>query len=128
MARTNADAVMVVGDTDSALGEGRRMAKLSAIPELLMYCNPHTDIAIIDVINERIRQTAKWGRQSHDWYKWITILGEEYGEACRESFEWEHIKDESALTRFRKELIEVAAVAVAIVEDIDRNGHRHHAT
>lgn len=53
------------------------------------------------------------------FYKWATILGEEYGEVCKEVFESEHMKDLTAVSRLRKELIEVAAVAIACIEDID---------
>ncbi len=78
----------------------------------LVYEIP-VDHAIIDVLKERERQETKWGRQNHDPNTWISILGEEYGEACRASNE----KDGEG---YRKELIETAAVAVAAVEAYDR--------
>ncbi len=73
---------------------------------------------------ERERQDKKWGQQNHNIFKWLTILGEEYGEACKDAFDASQLSaDEQFYTpRIRKELIEVAAVAVAIVESIDRNG------
>ena len=35
------------------------------------------------VMNERIRQEAKWGPQHHSKEKWLTILTEEVGEVAR---------------------------------------------
>jgi len=53
--------------------------------------------------------------QNHKPFKWLTILGEEYGEACRAALEAGNIR-----YRYRDELIQLAAVAVAAVESIDR--------
>ena len=33
-----------------------------------------------EVLNERVRQDAKWGRQDHDPPTWLMILGEEVGD------------------------------------------------
>lgn len=88
-----------------------------------------------EVIQERVRQDEKWGEQNHpdgssrvwsksaDFYRdlcderhrqgvgtWLDILLEEVYEAAAE--------EDS--TKLRKELIQVAAVAVAWVEAIDR--------
>lgn len=62
---------------------------------------------------ERDKQDQKWGEQNHDGFKWLAILGEEVGE-CNKAFL------EGDLKNFREELIQVAAVAVAIIESIDR--------
>lgn len=82
-----------------------------------------------DVKQERHRQLAKFGVQDHPIADWFLILGEEVGEAQREACEHvfrgrfpEHYADDpERLHRLRKELIEVAAVAVAMVESLDRN-------
>lgn len=91
--------------------------------------------AILDVVDERLRQERKWGQQNHldgtgrlgsrylaDYYRavcqantpetdnWQDILAEEVFEAFAE--------DEPSL--LRKELIQIAAVAVAWAEAIDR--------
>lgn len=72
--------------------------------------------AVLDeVLRERHRQDARFGQQNHDPFLWLTILGEEYGEACRGAYEAE------ITTSLRAELIQVAAVACAFVESIDRN-------
>jgi hypothetical protein len=91
-----------------------------------------------EVIAERVRQDAHWGQQDHPngtgvysmqaaaersrrvceqnayngTISWADILREEFHEALAES-------DPAAL---RAELIQVAAVAVAWVENIDRRG------
>lgn len=62
---------------------------------------------------ERLQQYKKWGDQHHDIYKWLAILTEEVGEAAQAALDApEHV---------RKELIQVAAVAVQIIENIDKN-------
>lgn len=91
---------------------------------------------VADVISERLAQDEKWGQQNHSdgtgqpWYQakagfaredadtaasagqltWLLILREEFYEAMAESDP----------VRLREELIQVAAVAVAWVEAIDR--------
>lgn len=70
---------------------------------------------VTDISNERQRQDDKWGSQRDlTDEKWGVILGEEYGEVCRAVCE----HDDAQL---RKELIQVAAVAVAWVEALDGN-------
>lgn len=86
-----------------------------------------------DIISERQRQDAKWGVQYHNLPEWIAILTEEVGEASKEAVDYHFendISDFTAVRRkqsnkirlqdFRKELIQVAAVAVQIVEHIDQ--------
>jgi NTP pyrophosphatase (non-canonical NTP hydrolase) len=66
-----------------------------------------------EIKQERKSQNKKWGEQNHKPEKWLAILGEEYGEACKSAIEF----DKSS---YRKELIQVAAVAVAAIENLDR--------
>ena len=79
-----------------------------------------------EVQDERRKQDKKWGPQSHAPIEWIAILGEEFGEASKEALEhhWagkHYPVDEFRLIRLRAELIQVAAVAVAFVESLNRN-------
>lgn len=78
-----------------------------------------------DVLNERERQDRKWGIQNHSPDAWISILGEEFGEVCKAANEsganFGLIDKTIDLTDYRKELIEVAAVAIAAIECLDRN-------
>lgn len=72
-----------------------------------------------DVSLERKRQDEKWGQQDHIPSIWMAILGEEFGELCQEALRYDFggVIDRN----LRDEAIQVAAVAVAIVEYIDRN-------
>lgn len=102
-------------------------------------CNPppiSLQVVLADVEEERVRQDERWGEQHHpdgtgsvdysacagfyktqydiesrkaEGPKWATILLEEVYEACAE---W-------AEDRLRTELVQVAAVCCAWVEDID---------
>ena len=72
--------------------------------------NKTTDMLIL-IAEERRRLADKWGRQIHSIDRWLVILGEEYGEVCRAAF---HYKGDT--TKLKRELIHVAAVAVAIAE------------
>lgn len=68
----------------------------------------------MEIANERVNQDLKWGQQNHAPSFWITILAEEVGEAAHDSLEdyWQG---------YRAEMIQVAAVAVAAIESLDRN-------
>lgn len=99
---------------------------------------PHIFDILADIREERREQDLKWGEQNHPWnlgYPWATlktaartktkvddlarkhrldfagILAEEFYEAI----------EETDINRARAELIQVAAVAVAAIESIDRN-------
>ena len=63
---------------------------------------------------ERDRQDKKWGPQTHDAWYWVCILAEELGEAAKAT-----IADTVDAANHRKELIQVAAVAVAAIQDFD---------
>lgn len=80
-----------------------------------------TDRVLAEVKKERERQDAKWGVQSHSAFKWCTILGEEFGESCQAAFDAEHYSSVEMRDKFREELIQTAAVAVAAVESLDRS-------
>ncbi len=87
-----------------------------------------------DILDERVRQDDKWGVQDHDQMIWLGILAEEFGEAAKEINELHfrpgdevHIDDSHPckvhrVQKVREELIQVAAVAVAMIESLDRNG------
>lgn len=75
-----------------------------------------------EVREERVRQDAKWGQQDHHPTEWLSILGEEFGEVCKAVCE-AHFKYENGETweNYREELIQVAAVAVSMVQSYDRS-------
>ena len=69
---------------------------------------------IKSIILERNRQDIKWGVQNHNIYKWLAILSEEVGEVSKSALEG-HLDD------VKEELVQVAAVSVAIIESLVRN-------
>lgn len=93
-----------------------------------------------DVVDERAQQDEKWGVQAHP----DGTGGELADRQCAEAKSWtevqarrgkvtwrdildEEVKEafsESDRRRLREELVQVAAVAVAWIEDIDRRGER----
>ena len=74
-----------------------------------------------EVALERVRQESKWGEQNHHPMVWLSILGEEVGESCEAANEAYHSgPSQGKWENYRKELIQVAAVAIAMVESLDR--------
>ncbi len=67
---------------------------------------------------ERDEQDAKWGNQLHSIPVWSAILAEECGEVAEASLRVE-FQGEAHLAHLREELVQVAAVAVHIIEKID---------
>lgn len=79
-----------------------------------------------DVWNERYRQDEKWGIQNHTPVEWLPILIEEVGEVAKEIFESNYAQIPSE--NYRTELIHVAAVAIAMIENFDRNNNQDEIT
>jgi NTP pyrophosphatase (non-canonical NTP hydrolase) len=71
-----------------------------------------------DVLDERKRQDEKWGEQNHNPFIYLTILMEEVGETAKAILETRYGGPEAG--RIREEAVQVAAVAIAIVECLDR--------
>lgn len=78
--------------------------------------------ALQSVLDERQRQNAKWGVQNHDGFVWIAILGEELGELSQAVLETKFGGKHGGMENVRAEAVQCAAVALQIVECIDRNG------
>lgn len=74
--------------------------------------------ALNSVLEERRRQNAKWGEQNHDLCTWSAILSEENGEFAQAALETKFGGPNSG--RCREEAVQCAAVALQIVEFIDR--------
>ncbi len=68
------------------------------------------------ILDERDRQDDKWGPQDHSLYKWNTILMEEVGELATACLEYYDKPCEEAAEAWRKEAVQVAAVALAMME------------
>lgn len=76
--------------------------------------------ALRSTINERMSQEEKWGQQNHSPEKWLLILMEEVGEFSKEALDTPpHLGGKNP--NLRAELVQVAAVALAMLECHDRN-------
>lgn len=79
-------------------------------------------VIVDDILTERERQDSKWGdvpgidRRNDSTY--AAVLGEEFGEVCQAWLE----RDRRNL---REELVQVAAVAVAWLEELDNTPEGH---
>lgn len=86
---------------------------------IALICSPVRRAILAEVSVERDRQDAKWGgipgTERRDDHTYAAVLTEEVGESCKAWLE----RDTDAL---REELIQVAAVAVAWVEELDNGG------
>ena len=86
------------------------------------------------LFEERIAQHQKWGEQNHAIEDWLMILSEEIGEANKHALQanfcgYEFNSDNyqqyiEELTQYGEELTQVGAVAVAMVESLERNEFR----
>ncbi|HHI78867.1 MAG TPA: hypothetical protein ENK02_02680 [Planctomycetes bacterium] len=72
------------------------------------------------ILKERERQNQKWGEQNHSPQDWMMILQEEIGEFARA--EMEHRYRGADPEPIMEELVQVAAVAMQMVECGLRNG------
>ena len=75
---------------------------------------------ISDVLAERKRQDEKWGGPTHDdahtAQEWCCILAEHAGHFSGLTL------GGANLAQMRAEAVQIAAITLAIVESIDRNG------
>jgi hypothetical protein len=95
-----------------------------------------TDRVLQEVLAERIRQDEKWGEQNHPdgtgarrWADAANVVRGEVNDAARQGrTSWNGVLREEVFealaesdqAKLRKELVQVAAVAVAWIEAIDR--------
>lgn len=73
-----------------------------------------TEAVTDEVAEERERQDEKWGEQNHPLDTWLTVLAEEVGELAQAILK-------GRVGEARDEAVQCAAVAVAIIEFIDRD-------
>lgn len=76
--------------------------------------------ALDSVLEERNRQDEKWGEQNHDPSTYLTILVEEVGEFAQAALQNRFGGPAGAPEHMREEAVQTAAVALAIVECLDR--------
>lgn len=87
-----------------------------------------TCLTLAEVAREREEQDEKWGEQNHGAAWWYVILGEEFGEVGRALLEARVARRQGRTEdatdhkrQARAELVQLAAVAVAMVECFDRH-------
>jgi len=93
-------------------------------PDGALFAHLRCTKALNDVVAERERQEKKWGTQDHDPYLYLAILGEEFGETCQAALEMrfsKHGDKNDWAAELRKDAVQTAAVALALVECLDRN-------
>jgi NTP pyrophosphatase (non-canonical NTP hydrolase) len=70
-----------------------------------------------EIRQERKRQDKKFGVQNHSKFKWVSVLTEEVGEVAKAALD-------NDTSNYREELIQISAVAVAMIESDERqNGN-----
>jgi NTP pyrophosphatase (non-canonical NTP hydrolase) len=74
--------------------------------------------AVADVLAERRRQDVKWGEQNNDPFTFLVVLMEEVGELSEAALHTRFGGPKAA--GLRTEALHTAAVALAIVECLDR--------
>jgi NTP pyrophosphatase (non-canonical NTP hydrolase) len=85
-----------------------------------VWRNEWTCQAVQDILDERDRQDEKWGADRNlEPFLLIAVLGEEFGEAAEATLHAVFGGPKAA--GLRQELVQVAAVALAMIEAYDRN-------
>lgn len=78
-------------------------------------------ICVAHILAERNKQDEKWGEQNHDPVYWSAILTEECGEYAEAALKYDAKPSGGRLfDDMRREAIQVAAVALAILECCER--------
>lgn len=106
------------------------LAKLDQQPAVPQPEEPDammTLAAFTSILSERAAQQAKWGTQRHDFPVWQTVLSEEVGELAEAILRYRQAGFDPSLQallptllrEMRGEAVQIAAVAVAIVEHLD---------
>jgi NTP pyrophosphatase (non-canonical NTP hydrolase) len=75
-----------------------------------------------EIIKEQERQVFLFGKQDHSPHVYYGILAEEVGEvamAMNDSFDFK-TKTYIDLSDYREELVQVAAVAISMIQSLDR--------
>jgi NTP pyrophosphatase (non-canonical NTP hydrolase) len=94
--------------------KGKSMSK---IEKLMTVVN-------MNVFEERLRQNDLWGHQRHNYGAWLAILVEEVGEVAQAMQKGMVSQKKTDSEDLYKELIQVAAVASAIAEQVWEEGER----
>lgn len=85
---------------------------------------PEITHALEAILVERIKQDDHWGEQNHNPYIYLSILIEEVGELAQAILQTQFGGDKGGLHNIRKEAVHTAAVALALLECLDRDKWR----
>jgi len=119
-------AVDALRDAWATADEPARQRLWGAVDDAREAIQPTVDPSLKrvldDITAERKRQDEKWGVQNMHDFEHISILTEEVGEAAKAANEANFTTGSTRgdYSHLRKELIQVAAVAVDHVQAIDR--------
>ena len=80
---------------------------------------PEIQSIFLDVLRERKRQDDLFGQSNQNDFVWLAVLSEEVGEASQCALHKEFGGNEAG--NLRTELVQVAAVAIAWIENLDRD-------
>lgn len=99
---------------------------MNALAEMIQACDYHgSTAAFMSLFEERRAQDRRWGVQDYSPEWWLAILTEEVGELAQAVLEthfhngpaYAHLR---GLPRIREEAVQCAAVAMAMIEALDR--------
>jgi hypothetical protein len=94
---------------------GQKLRRLAATPKTLFVLE--------QIADERRRQDAKWGQSNHHAATWALILAEQLGQASSALLGANYTDPaDRCMNEYRKNLVHLAAVAVASAECLDRYG------
>ena len=99
-------------------GDGGGWCRGAVITQIITALLPDPSLALVSVYIERHKQNLKWGEQNHDPITWSAILSEECGEFAQAALH--HRFGGHAAAGLREEAVQCAAVALQIVECLDR--------
>lgn len=94
---------------------------MQSISDLKALAGRMNAAIMLEVEAELSRQIARWGIQRHEPLLWNAILGEEVGEVNKAILEtwFQGRADADGGWQYRKELIQVAAVAISAIRAFD---------
>jgi len=92
-------------------------------PELWDQIYQEITTVLDAILDEKSRAREKWGGQNYNIHKHISIVTEELGEVAQAALQMEHEPGKSSHEKVRYEAVQAAAMALELVERIDRGSY-----